>query len=50
MKIETVVDRESLDRGQFKSQGGFARFNKVFDGKLASVLGELAEEVWKDAG
>lgn len=50
MKIETIVDRESLDRGQFKSQGGFVRLNKVFDGKLASVLGKLAEEVWKDAG
>jgi type I restriction enzyme, R subunit len=50
VKIETVVDRESLDRGQFKSQGGFARLNKVFDGKLEGVLGELADEVWKDAG
>jgi type I restriction enzyme R subunit len=50
VKIETVVDRESLDRGQFKAQGGFARLNKVFDGTLESVLGELAEEVWKDAG
>jgi type I restriction enzyme R subunit len=50
VKIETVVDRESLDRGQFKSQGGFARLNKVFDGKLEGMLGELADEVWKDAG
>lgn len=23
---------------------------KVFDGKLEGLLGELAEEVWKDAG
>ncbi len=50
VKLETVVDRASLDAGQFKTDGGFARLNKVFDGKLDGLLGELAEEVWKDAG
>jgi type I restriction enzyme R subunit len=50
VKVETVVDRASLDRGQFQTQGGFTRLNKVFDGTLESLLGELAEEVWKDAG
>jgi type I restriction enzyme R subunit len=50
VKIETVVDRTSLDAGQFKTDGGFARLNKVFDGELESLLGELADEVWKDAG
>ncbi len=50
MKHETVVDRSALDAGQFKSDGGFARLNKVFDGTLESLLGDLADEVWKDAG
>jgi type I restriction enzyme R subunit len=50
VKLETVVDKASLDAGQFKTDGGFARLNKVFDGKLESILGELADEVWKDAG
>lgn len=50
VKLETVVDKASLDAGQFKADGGFARLNKVFDGKLESLLGELADEVWKDAG
>jgi type I restriction enzyme R subunit len=50
VKLETVVDRGSLDTGQFKADGGFARLNKVFDGKLESLLGELAGEVWRDAG
>jgi type I restriction enzyme R subunit len=50
VKLETVVDRASLDAGQFKADGGFARLNKVFDGQLESLLGELADEVWKDAG
>ncbi len=50
VKLETVVDRTSLDAGQFKADGGFARLNKVFDGKLDTLLGELADEVWKDTG
>jgi len=49
VKLETIVDKASLDAGQFKADGGFARLNKVFDGKLESLLGELADEVWKDA-
>lgn len=49
IKIETIVDREALDRGIFKDQGGFRRLNKVFDGKLDALLGDLAEEVWRDA-
>ena len=48
LKAETIVDRESIDRGQFKAQGGFARLNKVFEGKLEQVLGSLHEELWKD--
>lgn len=50
LKVETVVDREALDRGQFKAQGGFNRMNKIFGGKLEQVLGDLQEELWKDAG
>ncbi len=50
VKLETVVDKASLDAGQFKTDGGFARLNKVFDGKLEMLLGELAEEVWRDVG
>jgi len=50
VKHETVVDKASLDMGQFKADGGFARLNKVFDGKLETLLGELADEVWKDVG
>lgn len=50
LKVEVVVDRDSLDRGAFKSHGGFAAMNKRFDGKLETLLGELTDEVWKDAG
>lgn len=50
LKQETVVDREALDRGQFKASGGFARINKQFGGQLETLLGDLQEQVWKDAG
>jgi type I restriction enzyme R subunit len=50
VKHETVVDRASFDTGQFQAEGGFTRLNKVFDGKLEALLGQLADEVWKDAG
>jgi type I restriction enzyme R subunit len=48
VKLETVVDPASLDTGQFKADGGFARLNKVFDGQLQALLAELAEQVWTD--
>lgn len=48
LKQETIVDREALDRGQFESFGGFKRLNKIFDGKLEHLLGEIQEEVWRD--
>lgn len=50
LKVETIVDREALDRGQFKAQGGFNRMNKIFGGKLEQVLDDLQEELWKDVG
>lgn len=50
LKAELIVDREALDRGQFKAQGGFNRINKVFEGQLEQLLGTLHEELWKDVG
>ncbi len=47
LRVEQVVDREALDGGAFKSHGGYKRLDKVFDGRLAEVLGELHEAVWE---
>lgn len=48
---ETVVDREALDRGQFKAQaGGFDRLNRVFGGKLEQLLGDISDAIWQEAG
>jgi type I restriction enzyme, R subunit len=49
LQAETVVDREALDRGQFKTKGGFNRINKVFEGKLEAVLGDLHDALWPPA-
>jgi type I restriction enzyme R subunit len=51
MKIEVVVDRESLDGGQFRAEGGgFDRLDRVFGGRLGDALGALADAVWEKAG
>ncbi len=46
---ETIVDKDALNTGQFKTQGGFNRLNKIFDGKMEEVLGQIGEELWQDA-
>jgi len=46
---ETVVDRTALDQGAFKSEGGFVRIDKLFEGKLDQVLGDLHDALWADA-
>ena len=49
VKLETVVDRASLDAGQFKADGGFTRLNKVFDGKLEALAGKRWDAVIDDS-
>lgn len=48
LKVETVVDREAFEEGLFKSNGGFARIDRAFDGKLGEVLAEVNEAIWQD--
>ena len=48
LKVETVVDREALDRDQFGEQGGFTRLNRVFDRQRDQVLGEDNAAIWED--
>ncbi|SHK16893.1 type I restriction enzyme, R subunit [Desulfatibacillum alkenivorans DSM 16219] len=49
LKVETIVDRDSLDKGSFAAQGGFNRLNKVFDGKLQTILDDINEELWAES-
>lgn len=48
---EKVLDRESLDESEaVKSSGGVKFLDKVFEGRLDTLLGDFREEVWRDAG
>ena len=47
MKASTVMDRDGLDLRPFSEHGGFKRLNKLFEGRLDEVLGEMADQVWK---
>jgi type I restriction enzyme, R subunit len=50
LRTETVVDRDALDRGQFEAKGGFSFLNKVFEGRLEQVLGDINDALWKEVG
>ncbi len=50
LERETIVDRDSLDRGQFQAEGGFNRLNKIFGGQLEAVLADLHAHLWEDVG
>lgn len=50
IETEVVVDRAALDEAPFDADGGFARLNKVFDGELENLLGEIHEELWRKVG
>jgi type I restriction enzyme R subunit len=43
-----VADRAVLDEGEFRAaMGGFDRLNRVFGGRLESILGDINEELWR---
>ncbi len=50
MKKEIIVDREAMNKAQFREMGGFDRINRTFDGKLERVLEEMVDLVWKETG
>ena len=46
---EFIVDRDALDQEPFQSDGGFNRLNRIFEGQLEMILGDIKEELWKKA-
>lgn len=50
LKAETIVDKEAFNSGEFKAQGGFNRINKVFQGKLETILVRINDSLWEDMG
>lgn len=48
IQANRVVDREALDSGQFREQGGgFKNLNKTFEGRLEVILNELNDALWE---
>lgn len=45
-----AADSALLDEGAFADQGGARRVERVFDGRLAEVLGDLNDEIWRRVG
>ncbi|MEL6260873.1 MAG: type I restriction-modification system endonuclease [Cyanobacteria bacterium J06626_6] len=50
MEKEVIVDKAAFEEGSFKDNGGFVRINKIFKGRLESILQEISSAIWTDAG
>ncbi|MBN1467569.1 MAG: type I restriction-modification system endonuclease [Fusobacteriaceae bacterium] len=46
---ENIMHQEDFEKGAFKTQGGFNRINKIFDGKLLELLEELNKNLYETA-
>jgi type I restriction enzyme R subunit len=44
---EFIVDRDALDQEPFQADGGFNRLNRIFEGQLEAILGDINEELWR---
>ena len=45
---ESIVDRTDFDRGAFKDHGGFIRIDKLFQGHLKDVLGDINNALYPE--
>ncbi|PSB03232.1 type I restriction-modification system endonuclease [Merismopedia glauca] len=45
---EFIVDREAIDKEPFQADGGFKRLDRIFDGQLEAILGDINEELWQE--
>lgn len=50
LRVETVVDRKALGTGACQARGDFKTIGRVFEVRLAELLGELQQAVWEKAG
>lgn len=49
IRQEGIVDRESLDQGAFRTDGGFVRLDRIFNGQLEPLLSTIYNYMWDDA-
>jgi len=47
---ESVIDRATFDAGAFRTEGGYNRANKIFNGQLDLYLQELNRYLYDDGG
>ena len=48
---ESVLTVQAFDEdSRFRSQGGFARIDKIFAGQLEKIIAELNEYLYDDGG
>ena len=43
---EKIVDKDCLNTGSYRMEGGFNRINKTFDGELDKILHDINEAIW----
>ena len=46
--VETIVDKEDFEKGAFKSKGGYKTLDKIFQGKMATVLDEIKTSLYPE--
>lgn len=48
LKQDVILEPATFEQGAFKDQGGVIAAEKVFDGRLAEVLGDVQDAIWDD--
>lgn len=49
LELETIIDKDFFNQGQFKSEGGYTRLDKIFQGKLETIMTDIADTIWQTA-
>ena len=45
---ETILDKEDLDTGAFRENGGFKTINTIFQGNLETLLEDIKKSIYPD--
>ncbi len=45
---ETIIQKDDLNEGVFREEGGFSRINKIFQGQLTDVIDKLNEALYSE--
>lgn len=45
---ESIIERADFDRGAFRDHGGFARIDKIFEGRLNDVIGDITNALYPE--